>query len=209
MDGKGDWQVVGRGLRIVGDLESSGPLRVEGFLQGRLFTPDRLEIAAGAKVEGIVQARAIDVRGGLSGIVRAAEEVRVFPGGELGGDVEAPRVRFVRVEEESGEGSPVAARDAEASRRHEHRTAPVVRETPPPPAEGRPAAPAPKPPASAPAPGPLPDWSFPRRAPSWVPRSQASGSAGEEDRPAAAVAAEEPRLPSITGESRQIVVRRR
>jgi hypothetical protein len=169
---------------------------VEGSVRGRVAVRGKLEIAAGAVVEGFVQAGEIDVRGRLSGVVRAAGEVRLHPEGEVTGDVEAPRVRFVK-----GEAPHEAAAAAPA---------------PPPSAEEAPALPplaAGQVPAGTPWP-PRPQSRY-RSAPVWAPRSARPAaetdpaSAPPPSAPAPEAEDEAPALPAITGTERQIVVRRR
>jgi hypothetical protein len=203
--------VVGSGLTIVGDIDAAGALRVEGAVRGRVFVRGTLTVAPGAVVEGFIQALDIEVFGRLAGVVRAEIEVRLQPGGEVTGDVEAPRVRFVKSDRTSI-------------------PPPAVAPAPPPPARAQPPAPPPAPeperepepeeralpPARAGhAPGALPAWppqGLPKAAPVWAPKSGRPASTPPP--PPAAPPAEEPDTgppspPSITGGQRQIVVRRR
>ena len=101
--------VVGSGLTIVGDIDAAGALRVEGSVRGRVFVRGTLTVAPGAVVEGFIQAFDIEVFGRLSGVVRAEVEVRLQVGGEVTGDVEAPRVRFVKADRASIPPPPPAA----------------------------------------------------------------------------------------------------
>ena len=89
---------VGAGVTIVGDVDASGSLRIDGSVRGRVFVRGTLDVGPGAVVEGFVQALEIDVHGRLAGVVRAATEVRLHADAQISGDVEAPRVRFVKAE---------------------------------------------------------------------------------------------------------------
>ncbi|MBI5486283.1 MAG: polymer-forming cytoskeletal protein [Deltaproteobacteria bacterium] len=217
--------VVGAGVTIVGDIDAGGSLRIEGSVRGRVFVRGTLEVAAGAVVEGFIQALEIDVWGRLAGVVRAATEVRLHADAQISGDVEAPRVRFVKAE---APGAPPLPRVA-APR-------PPVRPPPPPPPP--PPVPLPVddepialPPAAAgQTPGVLPPWppqGVPFTPPVWAPRSARPATvpptppappmppAPPEPPPAVEVAGDAsgdgppPPPPSITGGRRQIVVKRK
>ncbi|NMC70405.1 MAG: polymer-forming cytoskeletal protein, partial [Myxococcales bacterium] len=107
--------VVASGLTIVGDIDAAGALRVEGSVRGRVFVRGTLTVAPGAVVEGFIQALDIEVFGRLSGVIRAETEVRLHADGEVTGDVEAPRVRFVKADRASI--PPPAAAPAPATAR--------------------------------------------------------------------------------------------
>jgi len=218
MQDERDQFVVGTGLTIVGDIDAAGSLRVEGSVRGRVFVRGTLDVAPGAVVEGFVQALDIDVHGRLAGVVRAAGEVRLHPEGQVSGDVEAPKVRFVKSE------SPAAVPPA----RHAVSTPavpppPVPPPTivpPPPPPEEEEEPPALPPVRAGQAQGVLPSWppqGISKAPPVWAPRSArpASNAPPPPVPPVASVDAapagdgEPPPAPSITGGQRQIVVRRR
>jgi hypothetical protein len=189
--------VIGSGLTIVGDIDATGVLRIEGSVRGRVFVRGTLDVAAGGVVEGFVQALDIDVHGRLSGVVRAAGEVRLYGDGQVQGDVEAPRVRFVKGDAASVPPPAVA---------------PPATVGPPPPADLDAALP---PAHAGQTPGVLPPWppqGLPRVPPAWAPRSARPPASAEPAPPPAAPEPEDegvPSLPSITGGQRQIVVKRR
>jgi hypothetical protein len=212
---------IGAGVTIVGDVDAAGSLRIDGSVRGRVFVHGTLDVGPAAAVEGFVQALEIDVRGRLAGVVRAATEVRLHPDAKILGDVEAPRVRFVKVEVP---GAPAPAVRAPAP----PPAAPMPPPAPPVPVpaveEEEDDSPALPPAAAGQTPGVLPPWppqGIPRTPPVWAPRSArpattpppappppvdlepvAVASADGEDGPA-------PPPPSITGGRRQIVVRRK
>ncbi len=201
---------VGAGLTIVGDVDAAGSLRVGGSVRGRVFVRGTLEIAPGGVVEGFVQALDIDVHGRLAGVVRAAAEVRLHPDGQVSGDVEAPRVRFVKADTPSlAPPPPAAAAPVEPPPPVARTAAPVALAAPPPTFEEdeRPALP---PAHAGQASGPLPPWppqGLPKAPPVWAPRSARPASAPPPPDPEAEAAPPPP--PSITGAQRQIVVKRK
>lgn len=198
--------VVGAGLTIVGDIDAAGGLRVEGSVRGRVFVRGTLTVASGAVVEGFVQALEIDVFGRLSGVIRAEAEVRLQAEGIVTGDVEAPRVRFVK-----GDRVSVPPPDAPAPGVPAARPAPPPAPPPEPEAEDRALPPA----RSGHAPGALPPWppqGLPKTPPVWAPRSARPASAPQAPpgpQPPEEPEAGPPAPPSITGGQRQIVVRRK
>jgi hypothetical protein len=188
---------IGAGLTIVGDIDAAGSLRVEGSVRGRVFVRGTLDVAPGGVVEGFVQALEIDVRGRLAGVVRAANEVRLYADGQVEGDVEAPKVRFVKGETPSMAPPP-----------------------PPSPAEEEPIALPPAPAGQTP--GLRPQWppaGGPKGPPVWAPRSARPATvpppaplAPPAPEPQAAADSDDgppPAPPSITGGQRQIVVKRK
>ena len=217
---------VGAGVTIVGDVDASGSLRIDGSVRGRVFVRGTLDVGPGAVVEGFVQALEIDVHGRLAGVVRAATEVRLHADAQISGDVEAPRVRFVKAEGPGVEAPAVhaPAMPPPAPPRATPRAAPPRAAPPPaaPPVEEEAESIALPPAAAGQTPGVLPPWppqGIPRTPPVWAPRSARPASApppppeppvarpptaadGGDDGPA-------PPPPSITGAQRQIVVKRK
>jgi len=202
--------VIGTGLTVVGDIDAAGSLRVEGSVRGRVFVRGTLEVAPGGVVEGFVQALDIDVHGRLAGVVRAAVEVRLHPDGQVSGDVEAPRVRFVKAETPSVAPPPAAAVTVGPPPVAARPPVPVARPTPPPAPEEDERLPLP-PAHAGQASGPLPLWppqGLPRAHPVWAPRSARPASAPPPPEPEVEDAGPPP-PPSITGGQRQIVVKRK
>ena len=202
--------VIGTGLTVVGDIDAAGSLRVEGSVRGRVFVRGTLEVAPGGVVEGFIQAQDIDVHGRLAGVVRAAVEVRLHSDGQVSGDVEAPRVRFVKAETPSIAPPPSAAPTIGPPPFVARTPVPVALPTPPPAPEEdeRPALP---PAHAGQASGPLPSWppqGLPKAPPVWAPRSARPASAPPPPEPESDDAGPPP-PPSITGGQRQIVVKRK
>jgi hypothetical protein len=179
-------------------------------VRGRVFVRGTLEVASGGVVEGFIQALDIDVHGRLAGVVRAAVEVRLHPDGQVSGDVEAPRVRFVKAETPAVALPPSAAVTVAPSPVVARTPVPVALPTPSPAREDdeRP----PLPPAHAgQVSGPLPPWppqGLPKMPPVWAPRSARPASAPPPPEPEVEDAGPPP-PPSITGRQRQIVVKRK
>jgi cytoskeletal protein CcmA (bactofilin family) len=78
-----------RGIRVVGDIESSGTLRVNSRVQGTLKSQSMLILGAEAEVEGQLEARVVIVGGKFKGIVRALDRVEIQEKGVVTGEVHA------------------------------------------------------------------------------------------------------------------------
>jgi cytoskeletal protein CcmA (bactofilin family) len=78
-----------RGIRVVGDIESSGTLRVNSRVQGSLKSQSMLILGDEAEVEGQLEARVVIVGGKFKGIVRALERVEIREKGVVNGEVHA------------------------------------------------------------------------------------------------------------------------
>jgi len=83
---------IGRGLRIEGRVLGSGPLTVEGTVEGEVQVDGRVVVAAGGAVRGRVHAAAVVVEGRVEGDVVATDRAEVAASGATEGDIEAPRV---------------------------------------------------------------------------------------------------------------------
>ena len=85
--------LTGRTLTIVGEVETTGDVVVEGRLDGQLFCEGgAVVIAASADVRGSVLARDITVHGRIDGQLIATEIVDVRSTAHVKGDVIAGRL---------------------------------------------------------------------------------------------------------------------
>ena len=76
-----------QGIRVVGDIESSGTLRVNSQVQGTLKSQSMLILGDQAEVEGQLEARVVIVSGKFKGIVRALERVEIQEKGMVSGEI--------------------------------------------------------------------------------------------------------------------------
>ena len=79
--------VIGVNLRFVGEIESSGSVRIEGQVQGRVKTRE-LTIGQGGGIEGDVTAEIARIDGALDGDL-AAELVVLGPSARVTGNITA------------------------------------------------------------------------------------------------------------------------
>ena len=85
--------VIGQGSSMVGSLEVSNAIQVEGSFRGSLKTPDLLDVGE----EGRVEAEQIEVgdaivRGHVSGHLRATRSIRIASTAAFRGSMHTPRL---------------------------------------------------------------------------------------------------------------------
>ena len=83
---------IGPTITINGEVHSEENVSIRGRVQGRIETSADLFVEEGGIVEAEVVTRNIDVRGTVVGDVTASDRFEIHPGGNVTGDVRAPRV---------------------------------------------------------------------------------------------------------------------
>ena len=123
------------GITIEGSLRGEGELTVAGRVRGVLHLQGTLIVEEGGAVEADVEASSVVVAGLISGSVTAHDELRVLPGGIVDarvraarlamsegaifrGEMQAPLAPGALAHGNSAPAARLAARIAEASRRH-------------------------------------------------------------------------------------------
>lgn len=79
--------VIAQGMRIVGDIECSGVLKIEGVVEGTIRGPRQLLLGRQGEVRGDVQAREVVLGGRVEGTVVAEERVEIQGTALVTGDV--------------------------------------------------------------------------------------------------------------------------
>jgi cytoskeletal protein CcmA (bactofilin family) len=75
------------GVRLKGEIEVDGDLRIEGTVEGTLNTRGVLMLGPKASVDGDIRGREVVIHGRLVGTVRADERVHLARGAKVKGDV--------------------------------------------------------------------------------------------------------------------------
>jgi len=89
--GKGDLNAfLGEGTSFKGNLTFEGTVRVDGKLEGEIFTKDTLVIGKGAEVKADIHAGSIVVGGTIRGNVTAEKKIDLQSGACLFGNISAP-----------------------------------------------------------------------------------------------------------------------
>ncbi|AKF08109.1 hypothetical protein DB32_005258 [Sandaracinus amylolyticus] len=83
------------GMRLAGEIRGQGDLVVAGTIEGPIAIDGHLTIEATGVVRGEVKARAVVLRGTLTGPAVAEETIRLESGARMIGDARAERVSVV------------------------------------------------------------------------------------------------------------------
>jgi cytoskeletal protein CcmA (bactofilin family) len=75
------------GVRLKGEIEVDGDLRIEGTVEGTLNTRGVLMLGPKASVEGDIRGREIVIHGRLAGTIRADERIHLARGAKVKGDL--------------------------------------------------------------------------------------------------------------------------
>src|ERR1700683_1160762 len=82
--------VIGRNMLIIGKVQSSEDLYVDGEVRGTLEADNcRLTIGPHGKASAGARAREVDVMGRIDGDVETQEKISIRNGGQLVGDIKA------------------------------------------------------------------------------------------------------------------------
>lgn len=81
--------VIGRGIRLEGELTGSDPIEIWGELHGTAGTESRLRVAPGGKVVGELAAEAVVVEGRVDGRISAEKKVELQSACRVTGDLDA------------------------------------------------------------------------------------------------------------------------
>ena len=82
--------VIGRNMVIIGKVQSSEDLYVDGEVRGTLEVDNcRLTIGPNGKANAGAKAREVEVLGRIDGDVETSEKISIRRGGELIGDIKA------------------------------------------------------------------------------------------------------------------------
>ena len=81
---------LGEGTAFNGTLTFEGSVRIDGRLDGEIFTKDILVVGKGAEVKADIHAGAISVTGKVHGNITAERKVELYAGARLFGNISAP-----------------------------------------------------------------------------------------------------------------------
>ncbi len=87
--------MIGKGIRISGDVSADSNLRIEGVIEGRSVESSHdVEIAESGRVAAAVTAKVVRIAGEVSGDVAGSDKVMIARSGRVEGNVVAPRVQL-------------------------------------------------------------------------------------------------------------------
>ncbi|HHT85991.1 MAG: bactofilin family protein [Bacillota bacterium] len=79
--------LLGKGIEIQGTLASKGSLRVDGKLQGKLYSDCDIMIGHGAVVKADIDAANVTIAGDVVGNVKCTGRLELLSSGKLRGDI--------------------------------------------------------------------------------------------------------------------------
>jgi cytoskeletal protein CcmA (bactofilin family) len=116
--------VIGSGMRIVGDIESNGVIKVEGIIDGSVRGARQLLLGKGGTIHGDIYAVDAILGGTVVGTVVASERVEIQGTSSVEGDIHTKSMVVleggmingaVRMGEQSGRGLHTPTSGAEAA----------------------------------------------------------------------------------------------
>lgn len=97
------FSIVAKDMRIVGDLETEGVVRIEGHVRGTVRAGAQVLIGQGARLEGDLHTKEAVVGGDVVGSVHASERVELQPTASVTGNITTPRIAVLEGGKVSGE----------------------------------------------------------------------------------------------------------
>jgi cytoskeletal protein CcmA (bactofilin family) len=79
--------IIGKSMRIKGEIYGEEELRIDGELEGSLELRNRLTVGPGGKVSANVKALEVVVQGTVKGNVEAIDKITIQNGANIVGDV--------------------------------------------------------------------------------------------------------------------------
>jgi len=91
----GGGSVIGPGLVVTGNVQTSEPFSVLGVLEGNLRCGNAVEVGPSGRIRGDVQAQGVVVEGRVDGNIMVEDKLDLRVTGRVRGDIVAPRVAMV------------------------------------------------------------------------------------------------------------------
>src|ERR1041385_5536338 len=82
--------LLGRGSEFEGKLTFEGTVRIDGKLQGEIFSDDVLVVGEGAEVNAEISVGVIVVEGNITGNIRAKRSVELHAPARVHGNIATP-----------------------------------------------------------------------------------------------------------------------
>ena len=88
--GSGEITFLGKGVRFKGVVIFDGTVRVDGHVEGEIYTTGTLIVGEHAVIEGIVSAEVLMTSGKINGTITAIKKIHILKPGVLAGDIRTP-----------------------------------------------------------------------------------------------------------------------
>ena len=83
----GSVNLIGKGTNIVGDINSVGDVRIDGYLKGNLITKGKFVLGPQGVIEGNVSSQNADLSGEVKGTVEVSEMLSLKASAKITGDI--------------------------------------------------------------------------------------------------------------------------
>jgi cytoskeletal protein CcmA (bactofilin family) len=90
--GPASLSIIASDLTVLGDLETSGVVKVEGRVQGTVRAGTQVLVSTEALIEGDIQTKEAIIGGEVSGAIRAEDRVEIQATALINGDITARRI---------------------------------------------------------------------------------------------------------------------
>jgi cytoskeletal protein CcmA (bactofilin family) len=116
--------IIAAGMKIVGDVESSGVVKIEGSVEGSVRGARQLLLGRQGDIKGDVHAREVVIGGHVEGTVVASERVEIQGSAAVHGDIHTRTIVVleggvingaVRMDEREPDSSPPSPSPTDAS----------------------------------------------------------------------------------------------
>jgi len=86
--------IIGPGMKVVGDCDSDGAIRIEGTVQGNVRAGKSVVVGRDGMVDGDIFTQDAVIAGRVNGVVRAESRLEVQPTSQIEGEVIAARMQL-------------------------------------------------------------------------------------------------------------------
>ena len=86
--------IIGPGMKIVGDCETDGTVRVEGLVEGSVKAGKAVVVGKDGKVDGTVDTQDAVISGAVAGTVTAESRLELQASARIDGDIYARRMQL-------------------------------------------------------------------------------------------------------------------
>ncbi|HKG93277.1 MAG TPA: polymer-forming cytoskeletal protein [Gemmatimonadaceae bacterium] len=90
--GEGALSIVANGMRVTGDIDSTGVVKIEGFVEGTIRAARQVLLGRQGEVKGDIHAREVVLGGRVEGTVVASERVELQGTAFVNGDIQTKTI---------------------------------------------------------------------------------------------------------------------
>ena len=90
--GEGVLSLIGAGMKVIGDIETSGVVKVEGTVEGNIRNARQVLLGRQGEITGDIHARDVVLGGRVAGTIYATERVEVQGTASVNGDIQTKSI---------------------------------------------------------------------------------------------------------------------